>query len=110
LFVKTELVFLSSLFTLIKIRRNLSKNQPFFPEFTFCCLSVFLVAPKPPTAGGPPPPPPPPPPGLFSDVKAEEASEPKGVNALFADINRGDDVTKGQLVSECKLDRFRVKI
>lgn len=49
------------------------------------------------TAGGPPPPPPPPPPGLFSDIEPVGKSEPTGVNALFADINKGDDVTKGKL-------------
>ena len=59
-------------------------------------LVRFLAAPKPAAAaGGPPPPPPPPPPGLFADAPAAK-SEPTGVNALFADINRGDDVTKGE--------------
>lgn len=42
------------------------------------------------TAGGPPPPPPPPPAALF-----EEASQPSGMNAVFADLNRGSNVTSG---------------
>jgi hypothetical protein len=70
--------------------------------FHLChCPDLFSPGPKPVTAGGPPPPPPPPPPGLFDDVKAEAKSETKAINALFADINRGDDVTKGQLL--CRL-------
>lgn len=45
--------------------------------------------------GGPPPPPPPPPADLYA-----ESSEPKtvgagGINAVFADLNRGSDVTAG---------------
>lgn len=41
-------------------------------------------------AGGPPPPPPPPPTDLYA-----ESSEPKsgGINAVFADLNKGSDVT-----------------
>jgi hypothetical protein len=57
-------------------------------------LSVFS-GPRPVTSGGPPPPPPPPPPGLFSDVKTEEKAETKAINALFADINKGEGVTQG---------------
>jgi hypothetical protein len=59
--------------------------------FAFLCSG-----PKPATSGGPPPPPPPPPPGLFSDAKAEAKSETKAINALFADINKGEDVTRGK--------------
>jgi len=47
-------------------------------------------------AGGPPPPPPPPPPGLFDDIGLETIPQKAGANALFADINKGDDVTKGK--------------
>lgn len=46
------------------------------------------------SAGGPPPPPPPPPP---SNLYAED-SEPKaagGISAVFADLNKGSDVTSG---------------
>ena len=60
----------------------------------FCFL--FCSGPKPVTSGGPPPPPPPPPPGLFSDAKAEDKGETKAINALFADINKGEDVTRGK--------------
>lgn len=58
---------------------------------------IFFEAPKPGAAGGPPPPPPPPPPsGLFDDITSGATSEKSGVGALFADINKGDDVTKGK--------------
>lgn len=53
------------------------------------------AGPRPVTSGGPPPPPPPPPPGLFSDLKTEEKAETKAINALFADINKGEGVTQG---------------
>ena len=65
-------------------------------------LSLVLSAfsgPRPVTSGGPPPPPPPPPPGLFSDAKTEEKAETKAINALFADINKGEGVTQGMLRS-----------
>ena len=51
------------------------------------------------SAGGPPPPPPPPPPGsLFDDLKKKDG--PAGGSddakaALFADLNKGADITKG---------------
>ena len=45
--------------------------------------------------GGPPPPPPPPPADLFDDLKIEENKDDKARNQLFADLNKGDDVTKG---------------
>lgn len=44
-----------------------------------------------PTAGGPPPPPPPPPP---ADLFAPDANE-GGMTAVFADLNKGEDITKG---------------
>ncbi len=55
------------------------------------------VAPSGPSAGGggPPLPPPPPPPGLFDDIKVEVDPEKSARNALFADLNRGDQVTHG---------------
>lgn len=49
----------------------------------------------PPPAGGPPPPPPPPPADLFDDLKITENAEDKARNALFDELNKGDDVTKG---------------
>jgi len=52
-------------------------------------------APAPPPAGGPPPPPPPPPADLFDDLKITEDPEAKARNALFDELNKGDDVTKG---------------
>ena len=48
-----------------------------------------------PAAGGPPPPPPPPPASLFDDIKTVENPADKARNALFADLNKGEDVTKG---------------
>ena len=48
-----------------------------------------------PAAGGPPPPPPPPPADFMADLKIEENPEKKARNALFDDLNKGDDVTRG---------------
>lgn len=49
-----------------------------------------------PAAGGPPPPPPPPPADLFDDLKIEAGDgDDKARNALFSDLNKGEDVTKG---------------
>ena len=55
-------------------------------------------APAPP-AGGPPLPPPPPPPGLMDDVikGVSGGGENMARNALFSEINRGGEVTKGKL-------------
>ena len=48
-------------------------------------------------AGAPPPPPPPPPPGPPPPLAATSAPAPSGggVAAVFAELNRGEDVTKG---------------
>jgi len=53
------------------------------------------AAPPPPPAGGPPPPPPPPPPpaDLFADLVANPEDQAR--NQLFADLNKGSDITKG---------------
>ena len=53
------------------------------------------MAAPPPPAGGPPPPPPPPPADLFDDLKITENAEDKARNALFDELNKGDDVTRG---------------
>jgi adenylyl cyclase-associated protein len=46
--------------------------------------------------GGPPLPPPPPPPGLFDDIKSMQPNPENTVrNALFSELNKGEDVTKG---------------
>ncbi|KAJ4469500.1 adenylate cyclase associated N terminal-domain-containing protein [Lentinula edodes] len=48
------------------------------------------------TSGGPPPPPPPPPPPAAPPVTAAAATTPAGgTAAVFAEINRGADVTRG---------------
>lgn len=49
-----------------------------------------------PTAGGAPPPPPPPPPGPPPPPAAAPAAAPAagGVSAVFAELNRGEEVTK----------------
>jgi len=49
------------------------------------------------TNGGPaaPPPPPPPPPPEMSDDVSSGSSSDKQRNALFADLNKGEEVTKG---------------
>ncbi|KAH9842539.1 cyclase-associated protein [Rhodofomes roseus] len=46
-------------------------------------------------AGAPPPPPPPPPPGPPPPPVAAPAPAAGGVAAVFAELNRGEDVTKG---------------
>lgn len=57
--------------------------------------------PPPAKAGGPPPPPPPPgpppPPARFDDAaKAAPVAKPAGgLDAVFSDLNKGSDVTKG---------------
>lgn len=56
-------------------------------------------APAPPPAptmgGGAPPPPPPPPASLFNDDKSPASSSAPtgGMNAVFADLNKGEDIT-----------------
>ena len=57
--------------------------------------SAPVAPPAPGGGGGPPLPPPPPPPGLFDDIKVEANPEKSARNALFAEINQGDGVTKG---------------
>jgi adenylyl cyclase-associated protein len=56
-------------------------------------LSEYKAAPAPGSAP-PPPPPPPPPPALGSPPAPTPGSE-GGVAAVFAELNRGADVTKG---------------
>ena len=55
--------------------------------------------PAPPSGGGPPAPPPPPPPGLMEDalksISGGGGGEKTARNALFAEINQGEGVTKG---------------
>lgn len=58
------------------------------------------TAPHPASAGGPPPPPPPPgpppPPLRFDDApKAAPAADAGGLGAVFSELNKGSDVTKG---------------
>lgn len=50
---------------------------------------------KPPTAAGAPPPPPPPPPPAAPPASTGSPAPTGGAAAVFADINRGADVTKG---------------
>lgn len=50
-------------------------------------------APAPPSAGGPPPPPPPPPADLYNAAPSTPAAP--SINAVFADLNRGENVTSG---------------
>lgn len=53
--------------------------------------------PPPPTGGLPPPPPPPGPPPILK-IKEERAAEPQtgsGLGAVFSELNKGPDVTKG---------------
>lgn len=55
-------------------------------------------APAPPvTSGGPPPPPPPPaPPAAVFEVKNDEAAPAgDGIGAVFAELNQGENITKG---------------
>ncbi len=46
-------------------------------------------------AAGPPPPPPPPPPPVQAASPGSAAPSAAGVAAVFADLNRGEEVTKG---------------
>ena len=49
-----------------------------------------------PAAGAPPPPPPPPPPPIVTTPGAAATpSQAGGAAAVFAELNRGEDVTKG---------------
>lgn len=49
-----------------------------------------------PTAGGPPPPPPPPPANIFADDgKSPATSSTGGLDAVFSELNQGEDITKG---------------
>lgn len=48
-----------------------------------------------PAAGGAPPPPPPPPPGPPPPPATAPTPAAGGVSAVFAELNRGEDVTKG---------------
>ncbi|CAH6720409.1 adenylyl cyclase-associated protein [[Candida] jaroonii] len=53
-------------------------------------------APPPSAAGGPPPPPPPPPANLFDDAPSSTSAAPAGgMNAVFADLNKGENITSG---------------
>ncbi|CCF60292.1 hypothetical protein KAFR_0J02280 [Kazachstania africana CBS 2517] len=45
-------------------------------------------------AGGPPPPPPPPPSSVF-EVKPDVPEAKSGIDAVFSEINKGADITKG---------------
>ncbi|KAI1461557.1 adenylate cyclase associated N terminal-domain-containing protein [Annulohypoxylon moriforme] len=52
--------------------------------------------PPPPAAGGAPPPPPPgPPPVLQIKEQAPAPSKPDGMGAVFSELNKGENVTKG---------------
>lgn len=56
------------------------------------------AAPPPPPAGGLPPPPPPPGPPPVFQIKEEKAAAPQaagGLGAVFSELNKGSDVTKG---------------
>ncbi|KAI0099927.1 adenylate cyclase associated N terminal-domain-containing protein [Nemania sp. FL0031] len=60
--------------------------------------SGAAAPPPPPPAGGAPPPPPPPPPSFVlppADAQADAAPGPSAFGAVFDEINRGGDVTKG---------------
>ena len=48
-----------------------------------------------PAGGAPPPPPPPPPPVAPSAPAASAAPAAGGINAVFEQLNRGEEVTKG---------------
>ncbi|OTB03718.1 hypothetical protein M426DRAFT_321425 [Hypoxylon sp. CI-4A] len=52
--------------------------------------------PPPPAAGGAPPPPPPPgPPPVLQIKESEPSSKPEGMGAVFSELNKGENVTKG---------------
>ncbi|CDO92026.1 unnamed protein product [Kluyveromyces dobzhanskii CBS 2104] len=47
-----------------------------------------------PTPGGPPPPPPPPPPSVFESGEQSKQQESGGIGAVFAELNKGENITK----------------
>lgn len=47
-----------------------------------------------PAAGSPPPPPPPPPASVF-EVKDDKPAPSSGIDAVFAELNQGENITKG---------------
>jgi adenylyl cyclase-associated protein len=57
--------------------------------------SSSSAAPSKPAAGGPPPPPPPPPPpgDIFADIKKDTSGDKDERAALFAEINKGENIT-----------------
>ena len=65
-------------------------------------ICIFTVSA---TNGGPaaPPPPPPPPPPEISDDASAGSGADKERNALFADLNKGADVTKGNIPGRAKV-------
>lgn len=67
---------------------------------TFSSEAAPSETPCPPVAssGGPPPPPPPPPPAppaAVFEVKSEPPQQSGGIGAVFAELNQGEDITKG---------------
>lgn len=59
--------------------------------------AAALPPPPPPAAGGalPPPPPPPGPPPVLQIKDQPAASKPEGMGAVFSELNKGENVTKG---------------
>ena len=58
--------------------------------------SASPAAPAPAAGGAPPPPPPPPPPPVAPPAPAATSAAPAaGAAAVFAELNRGEEVTKG---------------
>ncbi|KAI0132032.1 adenylate cyclase associated N terminal-domain-containing protein [Xylariales sp. AK1849] len=59
--------------------------------------AAALPPPPPPAGGGPPPPPPPPgpPPVIQLKEQKEESAGGSGLGAVFSELNKGSDVTKG---------------
>ncbi|KAL8298584.1 hypothetical protein RB597_006647 [Gaeumannomyces tritici] len=88
------------------VKQYFSNGIPWNPqgaptEQVLKSLTPLPAVPRPPpgapaAAGGPPPPPPPGPPPVLK-IKEEGAvpAAVSGINAVFSDLNKGEDVTKG---------------
>ncbi|VEU20062.1 DEKNAAC100675 [Brettanomyces naardenensis] len=81
------------------IREELKKvNGEVEGNSSAAAAAVAPPPPPPPSAGGPPPPPPPPPASVF-EAKSEDApsgdASSGGMNAVFSELNKGADITKG---------------
>ncbi len=88
------------------VKQNFPNGMPWNPKGITAEEAIKSVdknapappAPHPKAAGGAPPPPPPPgppPPPMIIDEKPAPAADASGIGAVFNELNKGADVTKG---------------